>query len=175
MSGHDPRPVEHLELLGAEADQQASSGVADRDRVEGLADTHPRFRIDPTRQFAGRVEHLARQTLQRLAVKGSVLGDGEEPAADVTLRVIGGADAVQQFIELDHRRDVGNGNEGAASEPADLTFDPALLMRAFDAGLAEERVEPVARAQQHEPFGLDPVPTAQHLDHRGLQVVVADP
>ena len=63
----------------------------------------------------------------------------------------------------------------AASEPSDLALDAALLVGAVGAGLAEERVEPVVRAQGDEPFRLCPVPAAQHALHRRLQVVVADP
>ena len=62
-----------------------------------------------------------------------------------------------------------------ATEPADLTFDAALLMGALDAGLAKEAVEPVVRTHGHEPLGLDPVAALQHPLDRSLQVVVADP
>jgi hypothetical protein len=54
---------------------------------------------------------------------------------------------------MPHRR-TGTGRDLQTPEPADLSLDPALLMSALDAGLAEERLEPVGRAQRDEPFGL---------------------
>jgi hypothetical protein len=48
-------------------------------------------------------------------------------------------------------------------------------VRALDARLAEERVEPVVAAQGDEPLVLDPVPPQQDAGDRGLEVVVADP
>jgi len=48
-------------------------------------------------------------------------------------------------------------------------------MRALLPGQAEERVEPVMRAQRDEPFRLVPVPALQDAGHCGLEVVVPDP
>ena len=61
-----------------------------------------------------------------------------------------------------------------AAEPADLSLDPALLVRALDPGLAVEGVEAVVRPQRHEARVLEPFPTQRAPDHRGLEVVVAD-
>jgi hypothetical protein len=42
------------------------------------------------------------------------------------------------LVELDQGRALGDRDEVAATEPADLSFDAALLMGTLDAGLAEE-------------------------------------
>ena len=79
-----------------------------------------------------------------------------------------------QPVQLGEARDIRHRDEVAAAEPADLALDAALLVRALDAGDAEEAVEAVVRAERDKAGGFQPVPTAQHLDDRGLQVVVAD-
>ena len=48
-------------------------------------------------------------------------------------------------------------------------------MRARDAGLAEEAVEAVVRAQRGEALALDAVASGEHPRHGRLEVVVADP
>ena len=81
----------------------------------------------------------------------------------------------EELVELCHRADTRDGDEVTASEPSDLTFHAAFLVRAADAGQAEEAVEPVMRPQRDESVRLEPVTTLQHPHDRGLQVVVADP
>ena len=71
-------------------------------------------------------------------------------------------------------RTPGHRHEVATAEAPDLAFDPAFLMRALDAGEAEERVEAVVAAQGDEAVGLVAVPALQHPDDGRLQVVVAD-
>ena len=63
----------------------------------------------------------------------------------------------------------------AAAEAADLALDPALLVGALQAGLAEERVEPVVASQRDEPLVLDSGAASQDADDRRGEVVVADP
>lgn len=63
----------------------------------------------------------------------------------------------------------------ASPEAADIVLDAALLVSALFAWDAEERVEPVVRAERDEPVGLDPITALQDAGHRGLQVVVPDP
>ena len=88
--------------------------------------------------------------------------------------VIDGIARCEQRVQLGERPDSGDGHQVTAAEPADLALDPALLMAALDPGQAIEAVEAVVGAQPDEPFVLQPVPTQQDLDDRGLQVVVAD-
>ena len=88
--------------------------------------------------------------------------------------IVGDVSGGDELVELGETADVGDGDEVAATEPADLAFDTAFLMGAGDAGPAEERVEPVVRAQRHEPFRLGAVAALEHSHHRRLQIVVAD-
>lgn len=69
---------------------------------------------------------------------------------------------------------LGNRDQMSPTEAADLSFHAAFFVGAFEAGAAEEGVEPVVRSQSDEPAGLDPVPAAQDPGHGGFQVVVAD-
>jgi hypothetical protein len=62
-----------------------------------------------------------------------------------------------------------------ATEPATLALDPALLVGALDAGLAEERVEPIVAAQGDEPLVLNAISALEDAGDRRLEVVVADP
>ena len=69
----------------------------------------------------------------------------------------------------------GHGHHVAAPEPADLAFDPALLVGPVLARAAVEGLEEVVAAQGDEALGLGPAAPHQHPGHRRLQVVVADP
>ena len=62
-----------------------------------------------------------------------------------------------------------------AAEPAAVSFDPTLLVRALLAGLAVERLDPIVAAERHPPVRLDPVAPKQHPMHRRTQIVVANP
>ena len=62
----------------------------------------------------------------------------------------------------------------APAEAADLALHAALLMRARDAGLAEEAVEAVVRAQRDEAVALDAGAAAQHARNGRAQIVVAN-
>ena len=112
--------------------------------------------------------------LQRQRFGGEVLTDAQHPAGDVA-PIVGDVAGGDELVELGETADVRHGDEMAAAEPADLAFHAAFLMGAGDAGPAEERVEPVMRAQRHEPFRLGAVAALEHAHHRRLQVVVADP
>jgi hypothetical protein len=76
-------------------------------------------------------------------------------------------------VERVERGELGDRDQVTAAEPADLALHAALLVRAGDAGRAEERVEPVMRPQRDEPFVLDAVAAHQDPHDRGLEVVVA--
>ena len=62
-----------------------------------------------------------------------------------------------------------------APEAPDLALHPALLMSPVLARAAKERVKGVVAAQGDKPIRLDAVAALEHLDHRGFEVVVADP
>jgi hypothetical protein len=47
------------------------------------------------------------------------------------------------LVQLGQAGGLGDGDEVAASEPADLSFDSALLMGTLESRLAEERLETV--------------------------------
>ena len=61
----------------------------------------------------------------------------------------------------------------AASEPADLTLHPALLMRTRDTRHAEQGVVAVVGAHRHEPGMLETFPAQRDPDHRRFQIVIA--
>jgi hypothetical protein len=52
-------------------------------------------------------------------------------------------------VELGQRLHLRHRGQAVAAEPANLTLDAALFVRAGDAWLAVERVEPVVRPEQH--------------------------
>jgi hypothetical protein len=84
---------------------------------------------------------------------------------------VGGREQVVEFpdgVHDRHRDAVG------AAESATLSFDAALLVRTFLAGLAVEGVEAVVRAERDPALRLGPVAAEQHSGDGGLQVVVAD-
>src|ERR1019366_8901659 len=66
-------------------------------------------------------------------------------------------------------------DEVTAPEPADLSFDAALLMGALEPRLAEERLETVVRPQRHEPFGLVTVAPFEDPGDRRPEIVIPDP
>ena len=102
-----------------------------------------------------------------------MLGHGHAPGFDVAVivsLVAGG----HQVVQRGQRTDPWDRDHVAAAEPADLSFDPALLMRSFDAGQAEEGLEAVVAAHGDEPFGLDPAAPLHDPHHGRLEVVIAD-
>jgi hypothetical protein len=72
---------------------------------------------------------------------------------------VAGLPACDLLVQLIEGLHLGHRGEPGASEPADLALDAALLVRAFDAGVAVERVEAVVGAEQHPPRVLGPAPT----------------
>ena len=99
--------------------------------------------------------------------------DGGEPAGYVA-GVVCAVCRLQQRVQLGQALDARDRHEVAASEAADLALHAALLMRARDAGLAEERVEAEVRAQCGEAVALDAVASGEHPRHGRLEIVVAD-
>ena len=71
---------------------------------------------------------------------GEVLADGVRPGTDAT-GVVSGVPFVDHGVELLERAHLRDRDEVVAAEPADLTFDAALLMGSLDAWLAVERVD----------------------------------
>lgn len=92
------------------------------------------------------VVHLAERRVAQ------VLGNGHEPAIDVTAFVVTLADPVEQIVQLGHRCHTWDRDQRPPSEAADLTLDTTFLVSALDTGDAEERVEPVVRTHQRESF-----------------------
>src|SRR4030095_14409934 len=85
---------------------------------------------------------------------GGALAAGAGARADAA-GVIGHVGGLQVLVELTDRDDHGDGDQVPAAEAAALTLHPTLLVGALQAGLAEERVEPVVAAQGDEPLVLD--------------------
>ena len=117
------------DLPGADLDEHAQPDQADRHRVAVLANGHHRLRIDPrTRLLAGLRPLVGQRSQQRplacerLADRARVPGD---PAREVGL-----AAGEQPGVQLGKAPDGRDGDEVAATEPADLALDAALLMRA---------------------------------------------
>jgi hypothetical protein len=98
-----------------------------------------------------------------------VLTHGAAAVADAA-GVIGGVRSLEVLVELGEGGDHGDGDQVAAAEPATLTLHPTLLVGALDAGLAEERVEPIVAAQGDEPLVLDAVAAHQDPAHRVFEV-----
>ena len=170
----DPRAVDHVDGLGADTDLDPPGDVTGRDRVEAAADRHPGLAVHPVRAHHRGVEALARQRPQDLGFEREMLADGDRAVRDAA-PVVGCHGGGEEVVELGHRRDMGDRDEMAATEPADLGLHPALLVAALDPGLAEEAVEAVVASERDEPLGLDAGAALEHLGHRRLQVVVADP
>src|SRR5206468_7088107 len=145
------------------------------DRIEALPHRHPGLVVDPVwRQRARRLERRGRQRPQRGLLEREVVADTRLPPGDVA-PVIGQVGVGQVPVELGQRAYDRDGDQMAAAETADLALDPALLVGARQAGLAEERVEPVVASQRHEPLVLDAAAASQDTDDRRGEVVVADP
>ena len=119
------------------------------------------------------VERLGGERPERGPLGLRHLPDRAQPASDVAgvVRAVG---VLDQRVELGQAVHVRDRHEAAAAEAPDLALHAALLVRALDAGLAEEAVEAVVRAQRREAVALDAVAAAQHAHHRRAQIVVAD-
>ena len=174
MAGDDRGRIEDLDRGGRQPHRQPATGVAGRDRVVALPHRDPGPVVDPGLQQPGRVERLGRQRPQRRQLGGERGADRDRPAGDHPglVKQVTGRD---QRVQLGQRRDVRDRDEVTAPEPADLALDAALLVRAFDARSAEERVEAVVAAQRDEPLRLVAVASPQHPHHGGFEVVVTDP
>ena len=82
---------------------------------------------------------------------------------------------VDHRVQLRDGVDLRERDEVVAAVPPDLAFDPALLVRPLDAGLAVERVEAVVGAERGPTFCLFPqAGESDHLVHGRFQVVVPD-
>jgi hypothetical protein len=106
-----------------------------------MQDTDPRFGVDLGGQQLRGVEPLEGQRPEPRGLEFERLTNAQRPPFDVT-QVVTCHPLHDQFVDLGQTRDVGDRDQMPAAEPADLALHPALLMGAFDAGLAEERIEP---------------------------------
>ena len=167
----------HRDGLGAELDRDPLADVTDRHRVEALPNTDPRFRVDPGREARDRREPLRRQRPQRWFLE---LGKADHtiararPAASDPPLLIRGVAFREVVVELRERAELRDRRQIAATVAADVALHAALLVRARNARLAEERFEPVMRAERDEPLVLQPVTALQDLRRCCLEVVVAD-
>ena len=97
------------------------------------------------------------------------LADGGEPAGDVA-GVVCTVGCLEQRVQLGQALDARDRHEVAPAEAPDLALHAAFLMRARDAGLAEERVEAEVRAQRGEAVALDAVASGEHPRHGRLRL-----
>ena len=84
VGGDDAGAVEDLDGFGTDAHVEALAHVAHRDRVVNLADTHPRFGVDPVRSNHRDVEGLDRERSQRAGFEFEVFPNSDPPVCDVT-------------------------------------------------------------------------------------------
>ena len=136
--------------LGAQEHVETQPGQTGGNRVERLADTHPRFRVGPGGQPGDRRERFDGQRPHRsLFDTGQPTGgrSGRDAAPVNPPLSIGDVARFEIGVELGEGVELGDRGQERAAEPADVTFDPALLMSAGDARFTEERLEPVVRPQ----------------------------
>ena len=81
---------------------------------------------------------------------------------------------LEQRVQLGQALDARDRHEVAPAEAPDLALHAPLLVRARDAGLAEEAVEAVVRAQCGEAVALDAVAPQEHARDGRAQIVVAN-
>src|SRR5579863_596615 len=141
------------DLAGADLGVHAQPDQADRDRVAVLADRHHCLRVNAwTRLLAGlcalRGQRPQQRPLahERLTDRARMPGD---PAREIAL-----AAGQQPGIQLAQALDARDRDKVAATKPADLALDAALLMRPRQADERELRLEHVMRAQAYEPVAL---------------------
>jgi hypothetical protein len=172
----DHRPAgADLHHAGAQPHVDPPARKPGRNRVVVLTHADARLVVDPMgQQHPGRVERLSRQRQQVGLLCLKVLTHGAAAMTDPA-DVIGGVGGLKVLVELTDRGDHQDGDQVLAAEPATLALDPALLVGALDAGLAEERVEPIVAAQGDEPLVLNAIAALEDPRDRGAEVVVADP
>ena len=164
----------HGERRAAEAHLHRAAGVGRGDRVARAAHRDARLAVGLRPQRDRRVVRLGGEGPERGPLGLRRLADGGEAAGDVA-GVVCAVGCLELRVQLGHALHARNWHEVAAAEAADLALHAALLVRAAGAGLAEERVEAVVRAQRGEAVALDAVATGEHAHHGRLEVVVTDP
>ena len=162
--GHGPAAEAHVH-------RPARAGRGDR--VARATHRDARLTVGLRLQHDRGVEGFGGEGPQRGPLGLRHLADGGEPAGDVA-GVVCTVCRLQQRVQLGQALDARDRHEVAAAEAPDLALHAALLMRARDAGLAEERVEAEVRAQCGEAVALDAVASGEHPRHGRLEVVVAD-
>ena len=173
MQRHDSGAVESADVVRPEADVDPTTGIANRDRIEGLAHTDPALGVDSAVERQRHIEGLIRQGCEERELGREVLGHGETTSFDVTVIVSCVTDR-HQVVQRRQGDDARDRDHVPAPEPADLSFDAALLVGSLDAGQAEEGLEAVMAAHGDEPLGLDPAAPFHDPHHRRLQVVIAN-
>ena len=173
VAGDDRSRVGDLDGGAPDAGRQHPPGEPCRDRVEALADAHPRLRVDLDRGHPREVEGLGRQRPERRPVGLAILADRRAARPDVA-REVRPVGRLELPVELGEAPHLGHRDEEAPPLTTDLALDAALLVGTPLARDAEERVEAVMAAQGDEPLGLVPVASPQHPGDQGSRVVVPD-
>ena len=174
VAGEHPAPEEGGHGPAAEAHVHRPARAGRGDRVARATHGDARLAVGLRAERDRGVEGFGGEGPQRRLLGLRHPADGGEPAGDVA-GVVCAVGRLQQRVQLGQALHARDRHEVAPAEAADLALHAALLMRARDAGLAEERVEAEVRAQCGEAVALDAVASGEHPRHGRLEIVVADP
>ena len=128
MAGDWLAVVRHHDLPGADLGQHPQPDQADRHRVAVLANRHHRLRIDPRARVLAGQRALRGQRSQQRPLARERVTDGAAMPGDLPPE-IGLAAGQQPSVELGEAPHSRDGHEVPAAEAADLSLDPALLVR----------------------------------------------
>jgi hypothetical protein len=120
------------------------SDQAGRDRVVVGPDADLAVAIHPQRHRQAGLERLIRDRAQQRLLDGEGLTHGPGPATDASCLILD-VPPVDLGVQLSQRAHLGDGDKVVTTEPADITFDAALFVDAFDARLTVERLKPHPR------------------------------
>jgi hypothetical protein len=139
--GDDLVAVKDQQLISSQADPDLPADEPGRHRVVALPDHDPRVAAHGGRQRDAAVVLLGRQRHEQVPLGGEAFPDARCLAVHVPV-VLGLVDRGQPLVQLGQGLHLGHRDQVGAAEPAALVLDPALLVRALQAGYAVERVEP---------------------------------
>jgi hypothetical protein len=128
-------------VFGTEIDVHPPPDEAGWDRVEALADTDPRLRVDPAVEGQHHLEGIDGQWGQQRKLNCELLADALSVPKDMA-RILFGISQGDETIQLGQRVHLRQGNQMTPTEPSDLTFDTALLMGILLSRDAEEQSKP---------------------------------
>lgn len=110
---------------------------------------------------------LARERAQQQPLAVEPLTDGLGLAGDRAIEV-NPACFLEQLVELLDRADFRDRHRVPTAEPPDIALHATLLMSPLLARETERTLEPVVRAQRHEPVRLNPPAALQHPRDRSF-------